>query len=903
MLKRYQRKHTIRIGGLRASLGLAGCLLAINFYMPRVRAATVLSSNEVRQLVRDAQNYHTAGSFEQAKVNLETAVEQFADREEWQPLAATLTNLGRVQYATGQLNHALQTWERAATVYQEHLDDGGAIINLKVLQAEALKELGLYPRACRVLTQALSMDSAYCTTQAIDKDALATMPSSPSGTQSMEVVGWRNLGTLLRAMGRLEESQAVLEAQVAQLPTSPAREASVVRLGLTLQKLADRERDRRASVQFDYLPWRCEVQSVPVSVRDAYERAEAQLTAAVDSSDPLVRTQAHLNLLALVANRGTQDGVTAALATQIDLETIALGHPRIYARLQAAKSHACLQQLGQQAITWDALTRELKSAIQDARQIGDRRAESAAWGHLGELYELRASLDRNPDPWHQRGQAAIEQALMLSQSVDATDLSYQWEWQLGRLLRARGQEREAIVAYKAATESLESTRRDLLAVDADVQFSFRDNVEPLYRELVDLLIPTEAEVASLPQEELQQALASSLYYVESLQLAELENFLQCNLLGNARQTASSRVRTSDLRDRVDRIFSTDPSATLIYPVLLKDRIAMIVRTPDGQFQARSTSAAFTDVSRTIELLQRELQRSFNKSERVRANLQKRSTQLYEWLIAPIEDELAAGESFEDSKLKTLVFVLDGPLRNIPMAALYDRSRQRYLLERYAIAQTSGMQLLETGQRRRSSALVAGLSEAREFEGTSFVGLPSVSEEVETISRTLSGDTLQDKEFIRQNLEKQISGNSYSIVHIATHGKFSSDPDKTFLLLSDGLLKAREFDRLLQTDPDDVIELLVLSACETAQGDRRAALGLAGIALRAGTLSTLATLWQVDDESTAELMARFYQTLTESPSLSKAEALRHAQLQLWENDDSDWKAPFYWAPYTLLGSWL
>ena len=602
-------------------------------------------------------------------------------------------------------------------------------------------------------------------------------------------------------------------------------------------------------------------------------------------------------------SRGTQADAEAALATPVDFEALAPGQTRLYARLQAAKSRACLQQLAQKNVTWDIFAREIEDTIQTARQIGDRRAESAAWGHLGELYELRAAIAATPDPWHKKGQAAAEQAILLAQSIGATDLAYQWEWQLGRLLQARGQEQAAITAYKTAVESLESVRSDLLEIDADVQFSFRDNVEPLYRELVDLLIPTTAEVATLPQAELQTILASSLYYVESLQLAELENFLQCNLLGDARKSASTQIRTSDLRDRIERIFSADPSATLIYPVLLKDRIATIVRTPDGQFSTHSKPAAFAEVSNAIETLHGELRRSYRDIEAIQTKLQEQSMQLYEWLIAPLESALATDESFENSQHQTLVFVLDGPLRNIPMAALYDRSRQRYLLERYAIAQTSGVQLLETDSRPRSRALVAGLSEARKFEGKPFAPLPNVAREVEMVSETMPGDTLRDEEFVRPQLEAHVIENSYSVVHIATHGNFSSDPNETFLLLSDGLLKAREFDRLLQADPEDAIELLVLSACETAQGDRRAALGLAGIALRAGTLSTLATLWQVDDESTAALMGRFYQQIAEDPDLSKAEALRRAQLQLWESSDRDWRAPYYWAPYTLLGSWL
>lgn len=150
--------------------------------------------------------------------------------------------------------------------------------------------------------------------------------------------------------------------------------------------------------------------------------------------------------------------------------------------------------------------------------------------------------------------------------------------------------------------------------------------------------------------------------------------------------------------------------------------------------------------------------------------------------------------------------------------------------------------------------------------------------------------------------QQLNQTSATIVHLATHGQFRSDPRQTFLLMWQKLLTIQEFSTLLQsriraiTNP---IDLLILSACETATGDRRAALGLAGIAVRNGSLSTLATLWQVNDESTAELMKLFYQQLE---SKNKAEALRQAQLELWSRTDKDWQVPAFWSAYIIIGNW-
>jgi CHAT domain-containing protein len=142
-----------------------------------------------------------------------------------------------------------------------------------------------------------------------------------------------------------------------------------------------------------------------------------------------------------------------------------------------------------------------------------------------------------------------------------------------------------------------------------------------------------------------------------------------------------------------------------------------------------------------------------------------------------------------------------------------------------------------------------------------------------------------------------------VVHLATHGSFGSTPEDTFILTWDEKINAKELEMLLEsreTQNSVPIELLVLSACQTASGDHKAVLGLAGIAVRSGARSTLASLWRVQDRSTAQLMVAFYQALSQ-PGVSKAEALRQAQLQLLS--DPQYAHPFFWSAFILIGNWL
>ena len=144
-----------------------------------------------------------------------------------------------------------------------------------------------------------------------------------------------------------------------------------------------------------------------------------------------------------------------------------------------------------------------------------------------------------------------------------------------------------------------------------------------------------------------------------------------------------------------------------------------------------------------------------------------------------------------------------------------------------------------------------------------------------------------------------------MVHLATHGVFNSDREKTFILTWNGQLDIDQLRKLLQSTGlgrRRPIELLVLSACETAEGDDRAALGLAGVAVRAGARSTVATLWQVNDVAMSMLMQQFYQELVK-PNVTKAEALRQAQRSILKDaNNSDHAKPYYWSPVVLIGNW-
>lgn len=182
----------------------------------------------------------------------------------------------------------------------------------------------------------------------------------------------------------------------------------------------------------------------------------------------------------------------------------------------------------------------------------------------------------------------------------------------------------------------------------------------------------------------------------------------------------------------------------------------------------------------------------------------------------------------------------------------------------------------------------------ESPNSNFPNLPYVEDEVKQIKNLFpKAKFILDKDFTSQNLFRKSLDSA--IVHIASHGDFSSDPRKTYLLSWDGKLKLSDLRQLIR-ERSSPIELLVLSGCETATGDRRAILGLAGATAQAGALSSIGTLWRVDDATQATLMHEFYAGLKSGKS--RAESLRMAQLKLLHEN---W-AIYHWAAPVLIGAY-
>ncbi|MBE9029038.1 CHAT domain-containing protein [filamentous cyanobacterium LEGE 11480] len=808
---------------------------SIQATMPRL-----IDSQRAQALNLLSLTYQKLGRWQAAQSALDRSIQLIQQTAPLALQAQLLNTQGQLSLATGKAEVALERWQAATSLYQQSGDRAGAI-GSQINQAQALQELGFYRRAADQLT-------------ALETQILELEDSA------IKVVALYNLGNMQRQANQLVQSIADLQQSrvIAERLNLPKNIAAIdISLGNTYQVQAAR---------FSLL-------NQPKDVEQSFQKAfDAYQQAATITADPLLQAQAKISQFQVLLET-TPQNIQTDFLVGIDtaLTQLPVSRSSIYAEVNFANGLLQLQPAQNAEQLAESL---LKRADRQAVALKDPRAKAYALGIRGKLREQQNDFAT--------AQIYTRQALQTAQTIDATDLAYQWQWQMGRIIQAQSNQintahPEALSYYQAAIENLRNLRSDIVALNPEVQFAFREQVEPIYRQYVDLLLRDE-----IPSVQNLQVARST---IEALQLAELDNFFQD-------ACAQSKAINVD---------NVDPKAAVVYPIVLPDRLEIVAKIP-GQADLqhfRQRNIAASQIETQVERLRQRLAR---RSSSI-GSVKQVSQQLYDWLVAPMQSTLT-------DETQTLVFVMDGALRNIPPSILYDG--QQYLIERYAVAMTPGLQLLSPQPLSNTnfSALLAGASNAPSFRKEGLGSIANVQQELDEVSKRLTtSQQLADQQFLRRNIQQQINDRAINIVHIATHGKFSSNPEETYILDWQERIQVKDLDTLLRNNigtDTTPIELLILSACETAKGDKRAALGLAGVAIRAGARSTLASLFQVNDASTAQLMLQFYQNLSQG-KITKAEALRQAQISFLKSTEQDplseYNRPYFWAPFILIGNWL
>ncbi len=583
----------------------------------------------------------------------------------------------------------------------------------------------------------------------------------------------------------------------------------------------------------------------------------------------------------------------------------------------------------------------LNQALEIAHDLKDQRLISMASGELGRLYESRDRISEAITLTEQ----AVESALI----VQSHDLLVQWEWQWGRLLKKEAEEKNeltqkrAISAYQRTLFHVAEIRQDMPVMDTKGCSSFKQTLAPIYTDLADMLLK-ESNVVGDKQEQ-QQLLRQAQQALESIKQSELQDYFKDPCIDAMKH---------DLQ-------SLSGSTAVIYPVILPDRLELLADI-GGTLYRKTSNVKKDELEKSVVQLAKNLRNSLFHEELGR-QVYSWTVALFEpTLNAKGVDTLVivpdgvfrmippaalwTGEKFLGEKYAVVIepaltlldptplpkgqrntllagvskpgpVVLDLPESLWNQLTKIEPSGINRKIRGISIKQADPKQAasevakpsdpktvkLQSANRNQEESDIAANDNKEVIEKIrEILELPGVDKEIADLSKNLHGQKLMNSEFLRERFSGEIREQNYRIVHVASHGFFGGTPEENFIMAYDKLLNMNLLEEYIKPKQfaDLPVELLTLSACQTAEGDDRSPLGLSGVALKSGARSVLGSLWPVSDAATQLLLSSFYKYL-DSENISKAQALQKAQIDLINR--KDFNHPFYWSAFILVGNWL
>ncbi|UBF30426.1 CHAT domain-containing protein (plasmid) [Kovacikia minuta CCNUW1] len=861
---------------------LIGFLLWIGLHQSIALSQQQPVLRPAQQVQQGIDRYQT-GDY-RAAISLWTiALEQYRKVGDRTNTAIVLENLARAYQQLGQSEVEINYWQALLTLYRQQ-GNQAETVRILVEQAQAYSRDGQLRKAIALLCH------PDATNQCDDDSALHLARSSRSNVIETAALG--SLGDAYRLLGDYQTALGWLNSSLELAKKSdriPDQIAALNALGNVYSRLAE-VNDRRAGSVAQ--------REDKIAVAKFRQRQQTFATQAIESFDQSLQLARQIgdrnaqvrSLLGKLSIRMQSRSAAEETIQQVTslLEQLPLSRYRVYAMLDLAHLSTQLRQ-GEKTTRFQCSSAQravlsleplLQQAVSIAQALRDRRAESFALGELGQIYECQGDMAHALTTTQSALQAAEQEP----------DSRYLWEWQAGRILKAQARTTAAIAQYNQAIATLEPIRSDLLTTNPEVQFDFRDAIEPIYREAIALQVDLaekakdqkknrQSEKIQNPKTEVNQ-FDAILKMTDSLRLAELQNYF-----------GSDCVLPTPLSKASD-VARAMTSTAVVNSIILSDRTVIVVSFPNGTQQWNVIPVDAATLRQEVNQYRRDLERYYD------AYTPERAQKLYEWIVQPFAIAL------EQAGIRTLVFIHDGILRTVPMAALHDG--QQFLVQRYAVVTSPSLSLtdLRISDRNHAKSLAMGLTQSVTVDGQYFPALPNVQVELQKVQERLpKSQVLLDQEFSRNRLGQSLSQTLFPVLHIATHAQFGTDPADTFLVTGDRQkLTITELDRLIRRSnrQPEAIDLLALTACQTAVGDDRAALGVAGVAIQAGVKSALASLWFINDAATAQFVNQFYTDWQES-KLSKAEALQKAQQALIASET--YAHPAYWAPFILVGNWL
>lgn len=493
----------------------------------------------------------------------------------WETVGKALNTKGRLLWIQGSIDPALDTWRYAATAYSQANHQPGIIRSL-INQAKALQTLGLHLQAKTVLKQ------------------VATYVQSTELDVTLQATSLWQLGNAQRQFGMLKDARKYLQKSLELIDNysqlSPLKAPVCLELGNTERALwnranainkSEKTKIHQAAALQAYQDAASFAQDPGTQLQaalnqlsflidlEAWPEAAAlwpQLSEKLELPPSRSAVYADLNFAhsltrlmqanTLATDRHLVPSLTRETDGEGSVTSATMGAPRRLWHIPFFRRGAKAVSLNTTAVTqgmappWQTIDGILEDAVQRADRLNDPIAKSYGLGQRGALYEITGQ-------WSQ-ADGYTQKAIQLTTTNDYPNGRYRWQWQQGRLLKKQHKRQQAIMAYDAAEKTLEQIRSNLRFIDTDVQFSFRDNVEPIYREFAELLL-----IGDDNQEPTDELMDQAIQQIDSLQLSELENFLRCSL-----------AKTTKIIK-----FDTDPHAAILYPMILENHLTVILQLP------------------------------------------------------------------------------------------------------------------------------------------------------------------------------------------------------------------------------------------------------------------------------------------------------------------------------------
>jgi CHAT domain-containing protein len=672
---------------------------------------------------------------------------------------------------------------------------------------------------------------------------------------------------------------------------------------------------------------------------EAFEFYKKALDYLKKINDPILEATIHRNIASILSDKEIAfDHLGKAKDIALTVEKITTNKETIAEMARVLIDIAAEYEAKEPEPDGDALRYSLlDKALSTALNLNDQRLISLASGELGKLYESRGRVEDAIKLTEQ----AVSSAIMIQNHA----LLLHWEWQWGRLLKKESEQKKeighknAIAAYKRALSHVASIRQDMQIIDNKGCISFKQTLFPIYSDLADMLLK-ESGVAKDKNEE-QQLLKQAQQILENIKQSELRDYFKDPCIDAMKH----------------EIQSLSPSTAVIYPAIFPDRLELLADI-GGVLYRKTSNVEKGELEKTVTKLATNLRNSLFHEELGR--------QVYSWLIEPFQSLLdlqkvdtlvivpdgvfrmipvAAiwngkefiGEKYAVVTEPALTLLDPTPLpkgkRNTLLAGM---SRPGPVVlelpskvwNELSKAVNSNQNLLVASRGVRGLSIKQAKSEPNSVNKNEAIAnqvnptqvnltkenpktveqiklmleLPGVDKEIDTLSKSLTSQTLMNSDFLRERFSGEIKHQNYRIIHIASHGFFGGTPEENFIMTYDKLLNMNLLEQYIKPKQfaDIPVELLTLSACQTAEGDDRSPLGLSGVALKSGARSVVGSLWPVSDTATQLLLSSFYKHLNSS-DISKAKALQMAQLELIKTEE--FNHPFYWSAFILVGNWL